>query len=116
MELLSGKNNTNFKAWYIVWQEDNDYWKPFHKLPFNMQEGVLKAYYRTIGYYPDVTNPFTSTNFTEDNNQYHSICETGDSYYPIDFHDSYEEASIKSLEITNELVNDWYESNNTKTK
>lgn len=105
MDLLTGQNKANFKIWYANWQEQNDYYKAFHKLPFAMQEGVLKAYYRNIELFPDVINPNTSTNLGNENDEYHSICEAKNNYFPIDFHKTYEDAIKQAFKVANELIN-----------
>jgi len=98
MDLLTGQNKANFKIWYANWQEQNDYYKAFHKLPFAMQEGVLKEYYRSIGYIIDaITDDF--------NSGFYSIVYTLKKEYSFQCFKIYEEAMKQAFKTANELMN-----------
>jgi len=97
MDLLTGQNKANFKTWYTNWQEQNDYYKAFHKLPFAMQEGVLKAYYRSFGW------SVYSIDLMLDK----YLCFVGniEKLVPIGYYSTHEEAIMKAFESADELIN-----------
>jgi len=97
MDLLTGQNKANFKAWYANWQEQNDYYKAFHKFPFAMQEGVLKAYYRSIGW------SVYSIDLLLDKH----LCMVGniEKIVPVGYYLTQEEAMKQGFKAANELIN-----------
>ena len=48
--MITGKNKERFEEWYYTFEEELTI-SEFYKLPFEMQQGVLLAYYRSIGVY-----------------------------------------------------------------
>lgn len=100
MDLLTGQNKANFKIWYANWQEQNDYYKAFHKLPFAMQEGVLKEYYRSVCCHPSVLRV--------DLSKYLYTIQNTEEYLPnlpIGYFKTYEETMKKAFKAANELMN-----------
>ena len=45
--MITGKNKERFEEWYYTFEEELTI-SEFYKLPFEMQQGVLLAYYRSL--------------------------------------------------------------------
>jgi hypothetical protein len=119
--ILTNNTKEYFNAWYgnyIKKQENRRYFINgtyidfFNRLPIEMKFGVYEKFFSKYGLYPKVLNMDLENHkkSVTDADKYHSVIQTFETWFAIDFHKTKTDAYLELLEQLNKKFNKKYKN------